>query len=280
MIKIFIFVCIIYLILKLLIKNYLLKIFYYISIMLTPLILFFTEKHKRLTCKNLDLVFNNSLSINQKINLLYKSMNLLILNILIALSQRFLFDKDYMIKNYKLLKIPSELKSDVKNNKIIIAMMHYGIFYDFTTYFKILGSLTFIFKNNGLKFIFNEINLNIIPIEYKNVVNNYEKLFDKNIIYLVCDHKKIDKNQKYNFMNQSTSFHESAANIHKITKRSIWIMIPKFNFEEISIDLEFIPVQRDYDNTPKKIITQNIADIFSKEILNSPEQYLWNFKRF
>ena len=280
MIKIFIFVCIIYLILRLLIRNYLLEILYYTSRIFTPLILFFFKKHKRLTWKNLDLVFNNSLSNNQKIYLLYKSMNLLILNILMALIQRFLFNKDYMIKNYKSLKIPQELKDDVKNNKIIIAMMHYGIFYDFTTYYKILGSLTFIFKSNELKFIFNEINLNIVPIEYKNIVNNYEKLFDKNIIYLVCDHKKIDKNKKYNFLNQSTSFHESAANIHKITKRSIWIMVPKFNFKEISIDLEFIPVQREYDNTPKKIITQNIADIFTNKILNSPEQYLWNFKRF
>lgn len=280
MIKIFIFVCIIYLILRLLIRNYLLEILYYTSRIFTPLILFFVNKHKRLTYKNLDLVFNSKLSLYQKKNLLNTSMNLLILNILMALIQRFLFNKDYMIKNYKSLKIPQELKDDVKNNKIIIAMMHYGIFYDFTTYFKILGSLTFIFKSNELKFIFNEINLNIVPIEYKNVFNNYEKLFDKNIIYLVCDHKNINKNHKYNFLNQYTFFHESAANIHKITKRSIWIMVPKFNFKEISIDLEFIPVQRDYDNTPKKIITQNIADIFTNKILNSPEQYLWNFKRF
>ena len=267
-------------ILKLLIRNYLLKIFYYVSIILTPLVLFFTEKHKRLTYQNLDLVFDNKLSLYQKRNLLHRSMNLLILNILIAFSQKYLFDKDYILKNYKSFDIPLELKNDIKNNKIIFAIMHYGIFYDFTTYYKILGDLSFVFKNNNLKYIFNRINSNIQPFEYDNIFKNLTKLFSKDFIYLPCDHKNTNKSNNYNFLYQITSFHEAVANIHKITKRSIWIIIPKFNFKDTTISIKWIPVQRNYDETPKKNITQNIADIFSKEILNSPEQYLWNFKRF
>lgn len=265
-----------------LIKNYLLKIFYYISIMLTPLILFFTEKHKRLTYQNLDLVFNNKLSLYQKKHLLNKSMNLLILNILIALSQRFLINNNYLLKKYKKSFLPIKLKDDIKNKKILILQSHFGIFTDYSTYYNMINNLAFIYKmkNKLIENYFyktNNFSNKLLPIKNNKIT---EYLNNKvNSIFINIDHKNKNSN-KYNFLNQFTSFHESAANIHKITKRSIWIMIPKFNFEEISIDLEFIPVQRDYDNTPKKIITQNIADIFSKEILNSPEQYLWNFKRF
>ena len=210
----------------------------------------------------------------------FKTIKLFILNSLIAIHQRFIIDTNYLTKYYNKVNIPDELKEDIKNNKVIFAMAHYGIYYDFSSYYYFISTLAPVYKmkNNLIENIVynsNKFKNKILPIRHDklgSLINN-----DYKSIYIVTDQKANSKKDKIKFLNQETNFHYSVADIHKATKRSIWYFSSYYDFTNQKMNIELIPIKNLHK---KKEITQQIADLITERVLKNPEQYFWHHDRF
>lgn len=229
---------------------------------------------------NLKKVFPNIS--NSKINDIYfYSTKLFFLNSLIAIHQRFLIDTNYLTKYYNSVIIPNELKDDLKNNKVIFAMGHLGIFYDFSSAYFFISELACVYKINN-KFFENllydcsKFEKKILPIKHDklgSLLNNEYKS-----LYIVTDQKTSNKKKnKIMFLNQETNFHYSVADIHKVTKRKIWFFFCFYDFKNKKLNLELKPIK---NLNEKKNIVQKIADLITERALKYPEQYFWHHDRF
>ena len=96
---------------------------------------------------------------------------------------------------------------------------------------------------------------------------------------MLCD-QKTKKINSIRFLNQIVAFHTTPVEIHKATKRAIWVWFMHYDFGKKKFQVISIPVQRDYDETDSMIILQRIVDVLSDQILANPEQYLWLHNRF
>ena len=174
---------------------------------------------------------------------------------------------------------------DKSKNGIILALGHYGLYYDFAGFnFISKSTLACIYKMNNEwleKFIYksSKYGSNILPIRHDQL----GKLMNtKNeIIMIPCDQKANTKKKKINFLNQETNFHYSIVDIHKITKRSLWLYLPYYDFDKKKINIKLIPIAREYNiKNSKSDILQKLATELTKEILQNPDQYFWIHDRF
>ena len=192
------------------------------------------KKDDKIIEKNLNLVFNNKLTKKQKQTLKYTSFKLNSLNILYALHQRFIFNKSILNNFFDNNNLNQDFIYDMKKNGIILALGHYGIFYDFAGInYNLKGKIACVYKMDNKFFeniIYKSKNYKdrVLPIKYNNLGNLMRNKYD--IIAIPCDHKN-KSNKKIKFLNQITGFHYSVVDIHKITKRSLWCYFGKYNFD-------------------------------------------------
>ena len=140
---------------------------------------------------NLNLVFPNMIDHKYTSSfkeIKFKSTKLFIINMLIALHQRFVIDTDCLLKYYhdiNSLNIPPDLKDDLKRNKVIFALAHYGIYYDFTSAYKLISPLSCIYKMKyefveRLVYDSNKFENKILPIKHDRlghlIYNEYPKI--------------------------------------------------------------------------------------------------------
>jgi lauroyl/myristoyl acyltransferase len=260
---------------------YLNNLLYFIDLLATSFayILRIFKVRDKVMQYNLGLVFPN-MDQDKKDLIKFRSCKLFLMNILIVLHQRFIIDTDYLMKYYDNINIPNDLKDDLKKNKVIFAVAHLGIYYDFSSCYKLISPLSCIYKMKYEfieKFIYgsNKFKNKILPIKHDKlgelINNEYPSMC------IPCDQKSNSK--EIYFLKQKVKFHDSVTKIHKITKRSIWVCICYYDFNLRKIKMKLIPIERIY-NSSNKNITQKIADIMTKEILENPDQYFWLHDRF
>ena len=274
-----IIILVLFLILKWIYFNNLLVFLDLIASVSNLLNYYFVKYRYQVTEYNLNRVFPN-ISKNKFNEIYYYSTKLFILNSLIAIHQRFIIDTNYLTKYYNKVDISDELKEDIKNNKVIFATAHYGIYYDFSSYYYFISTLAPVYKmkNNLIENIVynsNKFKNKILPIRHDklgSLINN-----DYKSIYIVTDQKANSKKDKIKFLNQETNFHYSVADIHKATKRSIWYFSSYYDFTNQKMNIELIPIKNLHK---KKEITQQIADLITERVLKNPEQYFWHHDRF
>ena len=231
--------------------------------------------------KNIELICKEKKK-SEKNKIKFNTIKLFILNIFISLSQK-------IINNYKLFSSvidnsqhDDKFINDIKNNKIILVGFHYGIYYDYSYLFSKFNynTLSIIkLKNEFIKNIIfdNNSTKNNIGILNNNFINNIFNDYPINCI--ICDQHN-NRSIKYQFLNNKALFNSYPADIHKITKRSIWCTYSKYDLINKKIIVKIVPIQRKYDNTPKTEIMKKIIDIFDNEIINNPEQYNLLYNKF
>ena len=101
--------------------------------------------------------------------------------------------------------------------------MHYGIFYDFTTYFKINGKMIYNFKMHNKfaqELIWNSNNFKnkIIGVNTGNLKYYFKE--NKHMI-LPTDQKGSRYKEDIIFLNNKCKFHDYPVNIQKVTNRPI-----------------------------------------------------------
>lgn len=262
----------IYIIIKLYLIN-IIYIFDFIAAILSRIISLFITKRNRIVYKNLELVFGNKLIDNDKQKIMINSYKLLIMNALIAIHQRFLIDNNYLLNFYSI-----NFTNDFKNKNIIFVTMHYGIFYDFTTAYKVNGKVISNYKLHN-KFVKELIfNTNKFKDKVLAINNGNLKYYlnENKSMYLFSDQKGSRYNEEILFLNNKCKFHDYPVNIHKVTKRPIYFLY--CHYENYKIQMNIIPINT--NNLTKKEIVQQIADNFTKLIIKNPEQYIWAHNRF
>jgi len=214
----------------------------------------------------------------------FNSSKLSIMNSLIAMHQRFMIDRDYLSRYYDPFEIPDELKHDLKNNKVIFALGHCGIYTDYNTNYQLISPLSWIYKINNKFFekffyIFDGLENKILSIKHDKLSNYIYNEYPS--MYVNCDQKANTKKDNIIFLKQNTNFHYSVADIHNVTKRSIWFYFNKYNLKKKRFSIEIIPIIRyhSYKNR-KKDIMQKIADLITERAIKYPEQYFWHHDRF
>ncbi|VVU95027.1 Bacterial lipid A biosynthesis acyltransferase [seawater metagenome] len=278
-IKILLFLGIILFFIKKIYTKYFLIIIDSIASFLTYIIIFINYKNRiSIIHRNLDLVFQNK--IHNKKEITFKVVKLSLINLLIAIQQNYILKSNCLLPYYN-ISIPPQLKEDIKTSKCIFALAHYGIFYDFATAHLLLDNMACVYKFNNPyieKLVFSKSipKTKIFPIKHTELNKFYKN--NQPIMTIPCDQKGASNKNIITFLNQETNFHSSVNVIQKITKRSVWIYLCYYDFEQKKIIPKIIPVHR--KNLNSKNLTQSIADIFSKEILNNPEQYFWLHNRF
>lgn len=271
-IKILIIIPIIYLMIKLYLIN-IIYIFDLVATILSRIISLFTKKRNKIVYKNLELVFGSRFSDNDKHKIMINSYKLLIINALISIHQRFFINNNYLLNFYSI-----NFNTNFKNKKMIFVMMHYGIFYDFTTFFKINGKMICNFKMHNkfaqeLIWNSNKFKNKIIGVN----LGNLKFYFNENKhMYLLTDQKGSRYKEDILFLNNKCKFHDYPVNIHKVTNRSISIIY--CHYQNYKIKMNVIPIN--INNKTKKEIVQEIADNFTNIILKNPEQYMWAHNRF
>ena len=211
----------------------------------------------------------------------FKSLKLAYLNGFIAFHQPFLVFRDSLLKRY-IFDIPEELKSDLRMNKAVFVLAHYGIFYDFISAHQLMNSpIASVYKMQSKwleKWIFQGAVLKGKIFGVKHDRLNQHLNHPYGIMSLPCDQK--GGRLPGTFLNQPTLIHSSPADIHKITKRALWAYLCKYDFQKKQIIVSFVPVERHITARSKTDIAQTIATLFSTAILADPEQYFWVHDRF
>ena len=275
-----IIILVLFLILKWIYFNNLLVFLDLIASVSNLLNYYFVKYRYQVVEYNLNRVFPN-ISKNKFNEIYYYSTKLFILNSLIAIHQRFIIDTNYLTKYYNKVDIPDELKEDLKNNKVIFAMAHYGIYYDFSTFvnlYKFRLACAYKMKNNIIEKLIYKSDLyknRVLPLRHNILGSLIDNNYD--IITIPTDQKANQKKEKIMFLNQETNFHYSVADIHKATKRSIWIFFSYYDFRNQKMNIELIPIT---NLNKKREITQQIADLITERALKYPEQYFWHHDRF
>ena len=254
------------------------------SSLLTFLVKFFIKKRIDVINYNLNLVLPN-LTLKKRKKIINQFIKLSIMNFLLALHQRFIFNCQLINNFYDDINIPKEFYQDVKEKKVVIALSHFGLYYDFVGFHYISKcSLACMYKMSN-KWIENIIykspnyGSNILPIKNNKL---WELMNTKNdVISIPCDQKANTTKKKIKFLNQETTFHYSAVDIHKITKRALWLYLTYYDEKLKKIKIQLIPISRHYDVKQSKIkLTQTLANILTDIIINNPEQYFWIHDRF
>ena len=265
---------------------YLLHVFDFIASGLAYIYIYFGKERNSVINYNLKLCLPGKTKKEYE-KIKYLSVKVSLINGLLALHQRFLLNGDTLLPYVK----KTQDKFDVNDEKRICLFSHYGIYYHPVTLKNLYGSVSFLFKTIRKKqtsffenYFFNKQLFNknkIYPYlhhEFKSCIKNLDKF--KNI-YLVCDQKGINSFDKYiTFLNQKVNnFHSSPAILSKALNLPIYLIVCKYDFDNICFShkiekLDILPEDSTHD------ITQKIASLFTEEILNAPEQYLWSHKRF
>jgi len=248
---------------------------------------------------NLKLVFpENTPERNAEIKFL--STKLSILTLFVGLHQRFLIDNRAWMDNYTPYDrddLFAEIRADYAYKKAIFITPHYGFFYDMTSLYNLWRMNAVVFYDIPSKmverFIFGcRRFVGILTGRNKDLFKKYMKdlytgkespetafINAQPALVMVCDQKSVKQNAT-RFLGQVVPFHTTPVDVHKRTKRAIWVWFFTYDFRNKRIIHEAYPIQRECDGTDPQVIVQRIADAFSEKIQANPEQYFWLHNRF
>ena len=188
--------------------------------------------------------------------------------------------------------IPSQFYRDLEKNGIILVGSHYGLFEtSYSTLNKFppyichlpYKSLQGKEKERINDYLFNNDFYKRVQFIKIKRGETFKKLLKikKGIILLGCDQRPpLNANIAVTFLNQpALPFHIGAGLLKLKTKRKIWGICYFYNeyTKRIHIKIYKIPILK---GMGLKEISQEIANSFSYNIINNPEQYMWCHNRF
>jgi len=248
----------------------------------------FDKKHYKIAKRNLDLVYQDSISNKKKEEIILNSYKNLFYNIYETLDN---LNLDLESFNKKIKKIENEeiiLNALKENKNIILITAHYGNWELLAQYIGLkYAPITVVGRKLNNKYLNKEL------LKYRNSHNSQmltkdnsakgliKAIKQKRIVGLVVDqHIDPKKGQIISFLGLKAPQVDSSARLAiKLNCIIIPFIVKRIDFDKY--DLAFYePIIPSRFNNDLKAITQKEADIFSKQILSNPNIWFWQHKRF
>ncbi|WP_072682444.1 lipid A biosynthesis lauroyl acyltransferase [Arcobacter sp. LA11] len=260
-----------------------------ILLLIAKLVYKFSKKHKHIAKVNLDLAFENKISIEEKNSIIQESYKSLLFNM-------YEFIENQSISKEKLLSkanIENEeviLNAIKENRKIIFVTAHYGGWELAIPYIALkYGTLAVVNRkmNNPLindMYIKARDRNNIIMLEKKVAAKGMIKAFKKNHFVAVAIDQHIRDGIEIEFFNKKILATDSTA---RLALKFDAVIIPLFaimnDFRNYTIKVHDIIDSRSIEfktDNKEKELTQIQADVIEEQILETPSQWFWQHKRW
>jgi len=251
--------------------------------------LFYTlnKEHKKIAKANLDLVYNNTISEDEKIDIIKKSYRNMLYN-----AYEFIENQNLDLDGYEekiLIENEQYILNAIKDNrKIILVTAHYGNWEYGNTYIPLkYGPTTMVGRPMKNKYLNDELDNtrtrnNTQMLTKENASRGLVKALKENrILGLV-----IDQHNKYgidvDFLGYKVKQVDSSS---RLALKFDALIIPLFftmdNFGKYTAKF-YEPIEPSSFTGDEKIkdLTQAQANIMSQHILENPNQWLWQHKRF
>ena len=254
---------------------------------LSFLIYSINKEHKKYAIANLDFVYKDELTKDEKINIVKNSYRNIIYNLYEFLENRTLsvskLKKKIIIENEHCV-----LDALKNKRKIILITAHYGNWELGNLYIPIVyGPTTMVGRPMNNKYFNSEIDKtrtknNTIMLSKQNAARGLvAALKEDRIVGLVIDQHN-SKGIDVNFLNHKVKQTDSSS---KLAIKFDALIIPIFftmnSFGKYTLKF-YEPIDhRLFDDNNKILnLTQAQADVMSKHVLLEPNQWFWHHKRF
>ena len=244
-------------------------------------------EHKRYAKANLDLVYGNKISNTKKYKIIKESYKNLFYNLYEFVENPTLnlnqLEQKVNIKNEKVL-----LDAIKENRKIILISAHYGNWEYITSYISLkYKPTTMVGRILNNKYLNEDMEKNRENHNSKMLLKSnsakglIKALKDDRIIGLAIDqHINLKKGKVVKFLGHNASQVDSSA---RLAIKFNAVIIPVFfiqnKFRDYTIKFYEKLEPSDYNND-LQLITQKEASIISKQILEKPEIWFWQHRRF
>ena len=247
----------------------------------------FNNEHKKIAKANLDFVYKEQISENEKIDIIKKSYKNMLYNVYEFIRNQTLdldgYEKKISIKNEEYI-----LDAIKNKRKIILITAHYGNWEYGNTFIPLkYGATTMVGRPMKNKYLNEELNNtrtqnNTQMLTKEDASRGLVKALKSNrILGLVIDqHNK--KGIAVNFLGNKVKQIDSSS---RLATKFDALIIPLF-FTRTSFgkyEAKFYePLEtKDFEGDNQiQDLTQAQADIMSEHILKNPDQWLWQHKRF
>ena len=249
----------------------------------------FNKKHLKIARANLDLVYGNSISKERKEQIIYNSYKSLVFNM-------YEFIENQNIEKEDLLKKANILNKDIienaikENRKIVYISAHYGGWELTVPYIALMfGDVAIVNRrmNNPYmqkRYAEARTKNKITMLDKKSAAKGMIKAFKENKTVCVVIDQYLNSGIDIEFLGKITKATDSTS---RIALKFDAVIIPIFtlcnDFRDWTIKVcEPIDVKTYEFKSEDKIkeLTQIQNDILSKQILEKPDFWLWQHKRF
>lgn len=249
----------------------------------------FNKKHLKIARINLDLVYKNSISEERKEEIIYNSYKSLVFN-MYELIENENIEKDKLLKKADILNKEIIEKAFEENRKIIYITAHYGGWEITLPYIaQMFGEIAVVNRkmNNPHiqeKYARARSKNKITMLEKESAAKGMIKAFKDNKSIAVVIDQHIGSGIEVDFLGIKDKATDSTS---RMALKFDAIIIPIFtvnnDFRDWTIKVcDPIDVRNFEFKTDDKIkeLTQAQNDIVSKQILEKPDFWLWQHKRF
>ncbi len=249
----------------------------------------FNKKHLKIARANLDLVYGNSISKERKEQIIYNSYKSLVFNM-------YEFIENQNIEKEDLLKKANILNKDIienaikENRKIVYISAHYGGWELTVPYIALMfGDVAIVNRrmNNPYmqkRYAEARTKNKITMLDKTSAAKGMIKAFKENKTVCVVIDQYLNSGIDIEFLGKTTKATDSTS---RIALKFDAVIIPIFtlcnDFRDWTIKVcEPIDVKTYEFKSEDKIkeLTQIQNDILSKQILEKPDFWLWQHKRF
>ena len=249
----------------------------------------FNKKHLKIARANLDLVYGNSISKERKEQIIYNSYKSLVFNM-------YEFIENQNIEKEDLLKKANILNKDIienaikENRKIVYISAHYGGWELTVPYIALMfGDVAIVNRrmNNPYmqkRYAEARTKNKITMLDKTSAAKGMIKAFKENKTVCVVIDQYLNSGLDIEFLGKTTKATDSTS---RIALKFDAVIIPIFtlcnDFRDWTIKVcEPIDVKTYEFKSEDKIkeLTQIQNDILSKQILEKPDFWLWQHKRF
>ena len=247
----------------------------------------FNNEHKKIAKANLDFVYKEQISENEKIDIIKKSYKNMLYNVYEFIRNQTLdldgYEKKISIKNEEYI-----LDAIKNKRKIILITAHYGNWEYGNTFIPLkYGATTMVGRPMKNKYLNEELNNtrtqnNTQMLTKEDASRGLVKALKSNrILGLVIDqHNK--KGIAVNFLGNKVKQIDSSSRLAtKFDALIIPLFFTRTSFGKYEATF-YEPLEtKDFEGDNQiQDLTQAQADIMSEHILKNPDQWLWQHKRF
>ena len=279
----------IYLLFLLIVKIIPDSIMKYILLVLSRIVYIIDIKHRKIAYANIDLAYKNTITKSQKKEIVKKSYDNLLFNLYEFIKNQNStledMDKKIILKNESYI-----LDAISENKKIILVTAHYGDWELAIPYvslkFRPISVISKPIKNKYLNKMFKKVrhNHNLEMFEKHGAAKKMVKaLKNDRIVAMAIDQSVLKSDTSVvNFFNEKAT--QTDAPI-KLASKFDCVVIPflleRIGFEEHrAIFYETINVTKNLTNSEITQYSQDISDIFEKQIKSKPNDWFWQHRRF